>query len=120
MTASLSDADSPIPASYVWRWERSADGSSSWSNISGGTSYTTTENDAGNYLRVTVTYADDSGIAETASARTSSRVKLHRYDDDANGEIERTEVIDAINDYLFGTGTERDEVIAVINLYLFG
>ena len=50
---------------------------------------------------------------------TSSAVKLHRYDGNANGAIERNEVIDAINDYLFGTGTERDEVIEVINLYLF-
>ena len=122
VTAILTDADNPVASSYVWRWQRSANGSTNWSNISGATSasYTTTGADAGNYLRATVTYDDDSGTGETADASTSSAVKLHRYDGNANGEIERTEVIDAINAYLFGTGTDRDEVIDVINLYLFG
>ena len=37
--------------------------------------------------------------------------------------IEKSEVIAAINDYLFGVGDEaitKPDVIAVINLYLFG
>ena len=121
VTATLTDADNPVPSSYVWRWERSADGSTNWTNISNATSasYTTTDDDAGNYLRATVTYTDDSGAGQTADASASSAVKLHRYDGNANGEIERDEVINAINAYLFGTGTTRDEVIEVINLYLF-
>ena len=120
VTAILTDPDNPT--NHVWRWERSADGSTNWSTISAATSasYTTTDDDAGNYLRATVTYDDDSGAGQTEDATTSSAVKLHRYDDDASGEIERDEVIAAINAYLFGTGTERDEVIEVINLYLFG
>ena len=120
VTALLTDPDNPT--SQVWLWQRSANGSTNWTTISGETSasYTTTDDDAGNYLRATVTYDDDSGAGLTADATTSSAVKLHRYDGNANGEIERTEVIDAINAYLFGTGTDRDEVIEVINLYLFG
>ena len=102
VTAILTDADNPV--NHAWRWERSADGSTNWSNISGATSasYTTTAADAGNYLRATVTYDDDSGTGLTLDASTSSAVRLHRYDGNANGEIERNEVIDAINDYLFG------------------
>ena len=51
-----------------------------------------------------------------------------RYDDPANGGngngiIDRSEVIKAINDYLFGEGDQtitRADVIKLINLYLFG
>ncbi len=41
-----------------------------------------------------------------------------RYDADKSGEIEKSEVITAINDYLFGTGDDtisKADVIAVIN-----
>ena len=120
VTAQLTDPDNPT--NQVWQWQRSANGSTIWSTISGATSasYITTAADAGNYLRATVTYDDDSGTGLTLDASTSSAVKLHRFDGNASGVIERDEVIDAINDYLFGTGTERDEVIEVIKLYLFG
>ena len=44
-----------------------------------------------------------------------------RYDANGNGTIERSEVIRAINDYLFGGGSiTRADVIRLINLYLFG
>ena len=44
-----------------------------------------------------------------------------RYDANDNGMIERSEVIAAINDYLFGGGDiTKSEVIRLINLYLFG
>ena len=124
VTATLTDPDNPT--NQVWLWQRSANGSTNWSNISGATSasYTTTDADAGKYLRATVTYDDDSGAGLTLDASTSSAVKLHRYDDDANGEIERNEVINAINDYLFPADpanptTTRQDVIDLINLYLF-
>ena len=45
------------------------------------------------------------------------------YDDDGDGVIEKSEVIAAINDYLFGAGDEaisKSDVIKLINLYLFG
>ena len=45
-----------------------------------------------------------------------------RYDDNKNGTIEKSEVIAAINDYLFGEGDDaisKAEVIRLINLYLF-
>ena len=48
---------------------------------------------------------------------------ISRYDSNGNGVIDRSEVITAINDYLFGEGDEaisRSDVIQLINLYLFG
>ena len=48
---------------------------------------------------------------------------IARYDTNNNGMIEKSEVIAAINDYLFGTGDDRitkAEVIILINRYLFG
>ena len=121
VTATLTDADNPVASSYVWRWERSADGSTNWSTISAATSasYTTGDADAGNYLRASVTYDDSSGTGKTASpVATADRVKLHRYDDNANGLIERSEVIEAIRDFLFHRTITRDQVIQVIRLYL--
>ena len=121
VTATLTDPDNPT--NQVWQWQRSSDGSTNWSTISGATSasYETTNDDGGHYLRASVTYDDDSDTGQTAGpTATTDRVKLHRYDDNSNGSIERPEVIDAINDFLFGSGTTRDEVIEVINLFLFG
>ena len=46
-----------------------------------------------------------------------------KYDTNKNGTIEKSEVIKAINDYLFGTGDDapsKADVIRLINLYLFG
>ena len=48
---------------------------------------------------------------------------IARYDTDGNDMIDKAEVIQAINDYLFGEGEEaisKAEVIRLINLYLFG
>ena len=48
---------------------------------------------------------------------------IARYDTDDNKMIDKDEVINAINDYLFGEGDEaisKAEVIELINLYLFG
>ena len=45
-----------------------------------------------------------------------------RYDANGNGTIEKNEVINAINDYLFRRGAPitKADVIRLINLYLFG
>ena len=48
---------------------------------------------------------------------------VDRYDTNGNGTIEKNEVINAINDYLFGEGDQaisKAEVIKLINDYLFG
>ena len=84
---------------------RSADGSTNWTTISGATSasYTTTDDDAGNYLRASVTYDDDSGTGQTAGpTATTGRVAIDSYDSDSNGVINSTEVLTAVADYFQG------------------
>ena len=87
-----------------------------------------------NSYSVTVTVSDGNGGSDTVAVTinvtdvddpvTPPDVTLFdRYDVDDSGEIERSEAIGAINDYLFGQGDDaitRDEVIEIINLYLFG
>ena len=118
VTATLDDTDTPVPGTISWQWYRSSGAGPAIANATSA-SYTTTDADAGNYLRAVATYDDGTGTGRAAEETTSDRVAIHRYDADANGRIERPEVIDAINAFLFGSGTTRDEVIEVINLFLF-
>ena len=60
--------------------------------------------------------------SEPAAPGTSEQLE-DRYDANNDGTIEKSEVIEAINDYLFGQGNgaiSKAEVIELINLYLFG
>ena len=53
----------------------------------------------------------------------SSDPLIARYDANGNNMIDKAEVIEAINDYLFGAGDEaisKSDVIKLINLYIFG
>ena len=55
--------------------------------------------------------------------RTSAISLEDRYDTNNNGRIDKNEVLEAINDYLFGEGDEaisKGDVIRLIDLYLFG
>ena len=65
-------------------------------------------------VTITVTDVDEEPVEQTL---------LDKYDDDDSGDIDKSEAIAAINDYLFGEGDEaitKDQAIEVINLYLFG
>ena len=83
-----------------------------------------------NDYMVTVTATDPEGAYDmiTVTIMVTDVVNeemtlLQRYDADGNGEIDKPEVVTAINDYLFGVGDDaitKPEVIEVINLYLFG
>ena len=59
ITAALDDPDD-VSGSVTWLWERSPDGTSSWTPISGATSdsYTPVFDDVGDYLRATASYND--------------------------------------------------------------
>ena len=59
---------------------------------------------------------------DTTVTVSSGDPLIARYDANNNGTIEKSEVIQAINDYLFGEGDpiSKAEVIELINLYLFG
>ena len=79
ITASLADDDSDLTVAS-WQWQRSEDGETGWTDISGETSVTYTphetddvisggDNDGeGYYLRVKVTYTDSEGVGRTATA----------------------------------------------------
>ena len=71
---------------------------------------------------VTVTATDEAGESAMIDVTVMvTNVGLdNAYDSDDSGDIERPEVIGAINDYLFNNALDRPGVIAVINLYLFG
>ena len=137
VTASLTDPDgAPVgTVSWQWAWSTGSSPTGTWTDISGetSTSYTPVDGDVGRYLRATATYEDSvDGVNQTSRGITANAVQAaaqqaHRYDLDSNGSIEREEVIEAINDFLFndpppggGTPTTREEVIDLINLYLFG
>ena len=78
LTATLTDPDAATgAATYVW--ERSV-GRGTWADIVAATasSYTPTAADSGHFLRVTATYQDGHGSANTATARTSEVVTADR------------------------------------------
>ena len=98
--------------------------------LRGETSFTytvTASSQAGSYT-FSGTLRDSAGkVHDVAGADTVTVSPVDplvaRYDDNKNGKIDRSEVIKAINDYLFGEGDQtitRTEVIKLINLYLFG
>ena len=75
---------------------------------------TAEDGDASRVYSVEVTRAESDTLEQRLVAR---------YDANNNGTIEKSEVIKAIDDYLFGEGDQaisKAEVIKVINLYFFG
>ena len=61
---------------------------------------------------------DSGGIGNRAAPRLWLGIP---YDDDGDGAINKGEVIEAINDYLFSSDPiSKGDVIKLINLYLFG
>ena len=85
-----------------------------------------------NTITIEVTAEDGNGSlvytlevtrSEPATPGTSGQRLEDRYDTTNNGRIDKNEVLEAINDYLFGEGDEaisKGDVIRLINLYLFG
>ena len=76
---------------------------------------------SGQTYRVTVRATDSTGIEATIDVVIE--IEPHQYDLDRSGTFEKEEVIEAINDYLFGTGDDqitKEQVLEIINAYLFG
>ena len=66
---------------------------------------------------------NDHVVGGAVTVTVASDPLVDRYDANNNGQIDRSEVIMAINDYLFGDEGDtitRAEVIKLIDLYLFG
>ena len=76
LTATLDDIDE-VSGSETWSWERSPDGASSWTPISGATtdSYTPVADDVGDYLRATASYDDGHGADKSAQAVSANAVE---------------------------------------------
>ena len=129
-TAPANTGGAPITG---YKIEASDDGSTSWMDV-----YTTT-GDATGYTDDgtdgngpifgvgTMRYYRVSAINSVGPGAVSNVAKAEdlvaRYDADGNNMIDKAEVIEAINDYLFGEGDEaisKAQVIELINLYLFG
>ena len=135
LTATLGDPDGGVTG-VTWQWARDNTTGGTFDDIiSGATSesYTPVDADTDMYLRVTASYTDGHGTGKSTSAVSDYAVTDYavtdgdplfaRYDANGNGMIDKAEVIQAINDYLFGEGDEaisKAEVIELINLYLFG
>ena len=79
---------------------------------------------------VTVTATDSSNTANNSASITVAitvtdvddeqpQTLLERYDANSNSMIEKSEVLDAIDDYLFNGTLTKTEVLEVIDLYLF-
>ena len=123
-----------------WQWARTTTPAmmDSWMDIAGETNaaYTVAAGDEGYYLRVMATYTDAVGtdtameysmptmmVTAVDETQPADFDPLAKYDADKSGKLEKDEVIQAINDYLFGEGADaisKDDVIETINLYLFG
>ena len=75
LEATLEDEDGGV-SDETWQWARSEDGET-WTDIEGATaqSRSPSGDDAGNFLRATVTYADSFGNGKMVSAVTTNRVE---------------------------------------------
>ena len=74
-----------------------------------------------NVISVTVT-AEDETTEETYTVTVTvlgEDTLLERYDIDGNG-LDKSEVLNAIDDFLFNDTLTKEQVLHIINLYLFG
>ena len=132
LTASLTDPDGGV-TNIVWDWwvDDAMDGTFE-EQIAGELSatFTPTTDQEGRYIKARAQYDDAQGMDKVAASMAievmsadPNQALIDKYDANDNDRIDRSEVITAINDYLFGTGDDvptRSDVITLINLYLFG
>ena len=122
-TSGITDQDGLSNAAFSYQWIAGG------SDIGGatGSTYTLTASEQGQTIQVRVTFTDDADNEETLTSIATAAVAAAPASLTAslpdNGSIDKDEMIDAINDYLFGEGDDRiskEEMIEVINRYLFG
>ena len=113
LTASLSDPDTGV-TNITWQW------ASAGTDIDDATSasYTVAEEDAGMSLEVTATYDDvhANGQMATSEAVMIIADTVAGYDRNNDGEISRSELFDAVEDY-FNGDLDRSDLFDVIEAY---
>ena len=140
ITGAVMDPDGGVTGES-WQWSRTMDTAdmSSWMDIKDATdaAYMVTAGDTGYYLRVMATYTDAVGtdtameysmptmmVVGAEAEGTELERLIARYDTSGDGTIEKVELFNAINDYLFGPwdslGYTKAGLFALINEYLFG
>ena len=133
ITGAVMDPDGGVTGE-TWQWARTTtpDMMASWMDIAGETNadYMVAAGDTGHYLRVMATYTDAVGtdmdmeysMPTMMVVAEAEDTLFAEYDANRNGQIDKSEVIKAINDYLFGEVgiISKADVIRLINLYLFG
>lgn len=73
--STIADADGlPDSSTFIYQWQRSTNGGETWSNIAGETaeSYTLSDADSSNKVRLALTYVDLQGTSETIYSATGS------------------------------------------------
>ena len=141
ITGAVMDPDGGVTGES-WQWSRTMDTAdmSSWMDIQDATdaAYMVTAGDTGYHLRVKATYTDAVGT-DTAMEYSMPTMMVDeamppggtelerlvaRYDTSGNDTIEKVELFNAINEYLFGPwdslGYTKAGLFALINEYLFG
>ena len=102
LTATLTDPDGSVTGE-TWQWERSADQLLAWTIITGATSdsYTPVLDDAGNYLRATVSYTDGEGSGKRAQAVTANMVVAPPITGDVNLTVQENTTSNVIETYTY-------------------
>ena len=122
LTAMLTDLDD-IVSVETWMWYRSMDGNETVIADATSMSYTPVADDAGYYLKVTVTYTDGEGsgkelMATTAAAVTAGDPLLADYDPDGDGMIERADMRRAVANFFGPSPTlSRADMRRLVGIY---
>ena len=124
LTATLTDLDGMV-SGETWMWYKSMDGTRNETVIANATSmsYTPVADDAGYYLKVTVTYTDGEGSGKmkeemTAAAVTAGDPLLAEYDPDGDGMIEEADMRQAVANFFGPSPTlSRADMRRLVGIY---
>ena len=111
-TSGIADADGLTNPTFTYQWTRT-DGTTD-TDITGETSstHTVTEEDAGNHLKVSVTFTDDLENIESLTSTTTKAVVDYDTDEDRLIEITTLQQLHAVRHDLDGNGLPTDDGMA--------
>ena len=111
-TSGIADADGLTNPTFTYQWTRT-DGTTD-TDVTGETSstHTVTEEDAGNHLKVSVTFTDDLENLESLTSTTTKAVVDYDTDEDRLIEITTLQQLHAVRHDLDGNGMPTDDGMA--------